>query len=216
MATKRREQINEAVKKIRTFHQLGRKVQRLRHTAIFGQHQIDTEAIKLRINPDTLRKARQFAEYYNQSELNELCSYCRAEQLRMEPHQSVFGRSHVIRLVSIGSKKERLRVQRVAITNAWSVAELDEEIAKRFGRRRKGGRRPRIPAERTALLIQLDGMCETWLRWHQNAARTPGEREEEAPVPLTCLSPRVKRIVAEVSEDLRRLQTIIERTRKRI
>ena len=86
----------------------------------------------------------------------------------MQPGQddglAVFGRTHVIRLLSVRPRSTRAKLQRMAVVNGWSTSRLEAEIARRFGTRRDGGRRRAIPADAVGLLTQVEGMCETWGR----------------------------------------------------
>ena len=77
----------------------------------------------------------------------------------------VFGRTHVLRILSV-PKRGRKGLQAAAIRGAWSTAELEAEIAARYGSRKDGGRRRRIPADTPGLLAQVEGQCEAWRRWH--------------------------------------------------
>ena len=74
-------------------------------------------------------------------------------------------------------KRERSALQKEAIENGWSFSRLDSEIARRYGPRREGGRRPRIPKDLTGFLTQVEGSCVAWERWHEELSRNPKEGE---------------------------------------
>src|SRR6185436_18409035 len=100
------------------------------------------------VNPDTLRKARQFAdpvEGYTAKELKELCVLIDQVQSCQDPRLPLFTKTHVIRLLSVRSRTQRKHLQQKAVRQAWSIAQLKGEIAKRYGTRREGGRRRYLP-----------------------------------------------------------------------
>lgn len=205
----RREQVNEAIRNNRDFHKLGREaLPRPSHKESYGKHLMDWEAADRGTSPENLRKARQFAESYSRRELQELCKYCRAKQSKMDPTLPVFSRTHVIRLVSVPVKRERLQLQYQTIGNAWSTAQLDAEIAKRFGRRRQGGRRRRVPLGKTDLLTQLDGVCESWRRLY-NRISQPAVEEGDKHASLDALTPGIRRQVIKASREVLRLQEAV-------
>lgn len=166
MPQTRRQQVAAAVKAVRAFHELGRSLPaKQSHRDGYGRGTVAVEAGKHGLNPDTVRKARQFADPvsgYTAAEVNALCRSIRDTQEGQDG--PVFGRTHLIRLLSV-PKKQRAMVQASAIENGWSTAELEAHIATRFGSRRDGGRRRRVPSDVSGVLVQLDGLCEGWRRW---------------------------------------------------
>lgn len=166
MSQTRRQQVAAAVKAIRAFHEFGRSLPaKASHKDGYGQGTVAVEAERHRLNPDTVRKARQFADPvngYSAAELNALCRSIR--EVQEEQEGAVFGRTHLIRLLSV-PKKQREKVQAAAIENGWSTAELEAHIATRFGSRRDGGRKRRVPSDLPGVLVQLEGLCEGWRRW---------------------------------------------------
>jgi len=95
---------------------------------------------------------------------------------------AVFGVSHTIRLLSlpkVDGEKGRKQVQKRLFAAGWSVAELDAEIRRLYGRRRQGGRQKRVGGG-GELLGQLEEFCETWRRWY--ARINPGEGEADQPI----------------------------------
>src|SRR5438067_2425830 len=134
MATNRRAQVEKAVKDIRAFYRLGRASLKKRPgPGKLNSRDIDLEAERRGINPDTLRKAKQFGGLYHSDEVDQLCRFCREQQSSMESSRPVFGKTHIIRLVSVTRKHERLRLQQQAVVNAWTVRQLQAAIAKRKG-----------------------------------------------------------------------------------
>ncbi len=166
MSQTRRQQVAAAVKAVRAFHELGRSLPaKESHKDGYGQGTVAVEAEKHGLNPDTVRKARHFADPvrgYTAAEVNALCRTIR--EVQEEQDGAVFGRTHLIRLLSV-PKKQRAKVQTLAIENGWSTAELEVHIASRFGSRRDGGRKRRVPSDLPGVLVQLEGLCEGWRRW---------------------------------------------------
>ena len=73
------------------------------------------------VNPDSIRKMRQFALEYSEEELDELCKLCR-------DNDRVLGVSFIYRLVSVKDKKKREALQRSAIVEHWSIQRLNREM----------------------------------------------------------------------------------------
>lgn len=166
MSNKRREQVTLAVKRIKAFYRIGKGVRvKTTHKESYGLGEVENEAEKHDMNPDTLRKARVFADRdrgYTKKEVEELCMIIK--EVQIEQDGSIFGRTHVIRLLSV-PKAQRADVQNMAINNGWSVGELETYIASNFGSRRDGGRKRRVPSDPVGLLVQLERLCEGWRRW---------------------------------------------------
>lgn len=158
--------VDAAIQAIQEFFQIGQQLtQKQSHKASYGQDTVGAEAKKYNLNPDTIRKARQFADPvrgYTESEVKELCSLIRT--LQTNQRGAIFGRTHLIRLLSV-PKQKRGKVQKLAIECRWSMAELESLIASRFGSRRDGGRKRRVPSEVIGVLVQIEGLCESWHRW---------------------------------------------------
>ena len=185
MSQSRAERVREAVRNIRRFHQLGRDLParppggRSRRET-YGLGLMKAEAESRGVNEDTARKARAFAdrvEGYSRQEVNDLCRLLKTIQPGQDRGLAVFSPTHVIRLLSVRGKKRRAALQREAVEKGWSVSELEAAIAERFGTRRQGGRRRRIPAGGTPFLAQLELMCESWRRWQAEPSRDVGEGE---------------------------------------
>lgn len=77
----RRERINEAIREIRDFYDLGRQVEPKRHPGeSYGQRLAEYDAQKRGTTADNIRKAREFADPdqgYTPKELSELCKLIR-------------------------------------------------------------------------------------------------------------------------------------------
>lgn len=197
MSQSRRAKVTAAVKSIREFHEIGRSVPAHRsHREVYGEGIIREEARRRGMNPDTVGKARAFADRvngYTPAELDDLCRLVREVQPGQDESLAVFSRTHVIRLLSV-PKRSRTGIQREAITNGWSTAELERRIATLFGTRAAGGRRRRVPKDALGKLVQVEGMCETWARW-----ATEVQRQRAAPAsrsrPPADVPPRVQQLV---------------------
>jgi hypothetical protein len=128
-----------------------------------------TEAEKTGINTDTVGKGRRFAAEYGDVELEELCRMIEKGQTDRNPKtgrpRSVFGPTHVIRLLSVeGQQAWRLLLRR-AVREGWSTAELEREIAALREPRPSGGRNRHVPEDAAGQLVQAAKMCDSWVRW---------------------------------------------------
>jgi len=169
---------------------------------------MDGEAGRRKINTDIARKKRQFADPnhgYTDDELDELCRLC-------EEHSCAFGVTLVYKLLTIKSRKQRETFQRRAITNRWTLAELEVELRRRFGRRGKGGRKPKAPASKDEALVQLDSMSLTWTRWYDALATDPsldtpaksGPRitVEDLPPPVQAQLKKIQRLLKQLRREV--------------
>lgn len=195
MSATRRAKVEEAVKRIREFWSLGRGLPLQEHKKGYGEKVNQTTAAEIGMNHDTVGKARKFADPvdgYTFAELNELCRLIREvqpdqdEERDEKPGQekkpklenpAVFGRTHVIRLLSV-PKQSRDVLQRQAIKKGWSTSELERRISVRFGSRSTGGRQRHVPKDVLGQLAQVERMCDTWSRWVSAVER---QREEQPP-----------------------------------
>jgi len=107
-------------------------------------------------NPATLRRARQLARVYTEKQLDVLLKLRTPEGLPL-------GWSHVQELISIKSKAERVRTQKRAAKEGWTVRRLKAEVQRlEGGKRSEGGRKfalPEAPEERLGRLTELS---QTW------------------------------------------------------
>jgi hypothetical protein len=204
--------VAEAVRKIRAFYDLGSAIPRKQpHRNAYSQHVVEAEAERHDTNEDYVRKARQFAdpvEGYSRQELDELCRHIKCVQPGQDDREAIFGTTHLLRLLTVRPKRRRAALQRRAIEGGWSVSELKLEIARSFGTRRDGGRRRRIPSDRTAFLAQLERMAEEWRRWQAELSREPGAGEA-GHVLLEELPQEVRRRIAAASAAVWRLQQAV-------
>ena len=207
-----RNRVTAAIKTIREFHALGRSLpKKTSHKDGYGAGMVDAEARKRGVNPDTVRKARQFADPvtgYSREELVKLCLVLREVQTTQDRSKASFTRSHIVRLLSV-QKRERAELQNEAILNGWSTAELDSQIATRYGIRRDGGRRRRIPADETGRLANLEQMCESWRRWVDLATVNTQRSIRKTSRTARTFPAKVRRLIGHASDAIERLQNAL-------
>ena len=158
-----------------------------------------------------MRKARQFATSeagFTKDELDELCVFIIQNQMSQDATLPVFGKSHVIRLLTVRPKHRRKALQGAAIKNAWSVSRLEAEIGKRYGTRRDGGRQRRIPKDQADFFLQIEQMTERWRRWWREVTRKPEELKEQH-VLLSDIPPEMGKKVKKASKAVIDLQTAV-------
>jgi hypothetical protein len=206
----RKAKVAAAVKAIREFYALGRSLPKKQaHRDAYDQGTVEAEAKKRGINPDTVRKARQFADAvaggYTPAEVNDLCRLIAAVQPGQDDGDAVFGRTHIIRLLSV-KKQFRASLQEAAVRKGWSTGELEARIAARYGSRRDGGRKRRLPSDALGLLTQVERMCEGWRRWVALVTPDPERPEGKSKAPsLDDLPPRVRRLVRDADAAMAKL-----------
>lgn len=212
MTKTRRDMVRDAIRDIRKFYTMGRRLPRKQpHRDTYGKGEMAAAAKDRGENEDTIRKARQFADPelgYSRDELNDLCRMIEQIQSTQDGSWSIFTRTHVIRLLSVHPKRSRAALQKQAIENAWGLKELESEIAKRFGSRRHGGRRRRIANDLNAFLVQLENSCEKWRRMCAELTRDaeePGERH----VVITELPGDVRKQFEVVTREIGRLHQLV-------
>jgi hypothetical protein len=202
-----RSDVEKAVKRLQRFHQVGRdSLKRRGGQGAYGQRQVEAEAAKLRIEPGVFRKLRRFADEatgYSAAELNELCELCKR-------HDRAWGIKILLALLRVPrAKGQRRAVQKQAAENGWSASQLENEIRRRFGRRRSGGRRPAVPSDVEGVLCQLEAMCERWSRLH--AELTAEDQPEPSHPRLRDLPGAVRRKFGDATEALRKHQSSLNR-----
>ena len=167
MSTARGKRVAEAVRAIRELHAAGRKVPpKQPHRDAYNQGTLQVAGEQLGLSTEAARQARQLADPvagYTADELRELCDLIREVQPGQADDLPVFGKTHLVRMLTV-PKPRRPVLQREAVRGAWSTARLESEIAARFGSRRSGGRKRRVPRDAEGLLVQIEGMCEAWRR----------------------------------------------------
>ena len=209
MSQARRAKVTAAVRAIRDFYALGQSVPKKQaHKDAYDQGTVDAEAKKRGINPDTLRKARQFADAaggYTPGEVNDLCRLISTVQPDQDDGDAVFGRTHLIRLLSV-PKHRRAALQEAAVRGGWSTGELEARIAARYGSRRDGGRKRRLPSDALGLLTQAERFCESWRRWVGLLSPDPEQLKGKSKAPtLDDLPPRVRRLVQDADAVMAKL-----------
>lgn len=208
MTQTRRTRVKAAIQEIRQFYAIGRSLPRKQsHQVAYGKGEMFTEAKRRRMNEDTARKARQFVDPdigYTREELNDLCRTIKVVQSAQEDTWPVFRRTYLIRMLSV-PKCSRARLQREAITEGWSLAELEREITRRFGTRRHGGRRRRIPRGLAEFLAATETQCESWRRWRAELSRK-AKSEEDRHVMLGDLPRPMQTLIVTVSDQVERLR----------
>ncbi len=194
MSKRRRDKVEEAIKEIRAFYSLGKELRRANPRGRgFDRHFISAEALRQKTNEDRLRKARAFADRvagYSRNELSELCRLIREVQPDQDDRLGIFGPALIMRLLSV-PKNDRRALQKQAVEGGWTFSRLDREIARRYGPRREGGRRPRILGDMAGFLAQVESMCLQWFRWREELSREP-QKDEERHVMFADLSPTLK------------------------
>ena len=115
-------------------------------------------AEELKTNPNTLRKQRQFAKLYSISEFNELGRLRRSDGMPLH-----WG--HVVFLITVSKKKNRRRLQRQAVAEDWSAAQLLQMIRnERNPKTGSGGRKIKKPSTAAGQLRQMHEETKMWLR----------------------------------------------------
>jgi hypothetical protein len=110
---------------------------------------------------ERVRKARLMADEtagYSRKSLNDLIHQCRM-------HNFGIGVTHVIRLLSVPSGRQREGLQRQAIQGKWTRRQLDLAIRLQQGIRRPYARRPmRLPKDKAEALWLVEKNCDHWER----------------------------------------------------
>ena len=212
MAETRAAEVREAVRAIRALHALGRRLPpKAAPRAAYGQAVVARAAEARGTNEDTIRKARAFADPvagYTPAELDELCGLVEAVQPGHGKGQWVFRPSHVIRMLTVRPKGRRKALQVRAVNGGWSTARLEAEIAKAFGTRREGGRKP-VRAETVEdWLVHTERLCETWRRWTARLDAVPGP-DDESCVRRASLPPKLRESVRRATAEVRRLHELV-------
>lgn len=197
----------QAIEKLQRFHELGSAAPR--HRENFGEGKLVRQAEELRINADTLRKGRAFADPekgYSRAELKQLIRQLQSHDY-VNPNWK-FGISHMIRLISVPKDGgHRLSLQQELITKEWSCAQLDDVIRQRYKLRDVGGRRRRVPEDSAGLLTQVAKECDRWNRWFLSL-----KRDDNTP-PLSRLPRSVKSQIRQITELISRLKASADRAR---
>lgn len=162
-----------SVHDIRELFEIGQEALRVLSTAGgsgYGEDQIGQVARRVGRNPETVRKARQIAdpkEGYSRHELEALCKAILAQG--NIAGGCVFTQSHLMKLIAVTPKRERDRFQGEVLRHGWSRKEMERRMLAAYGRRRSGGRKPRVMTDVRAYLADLEGKCIAWIQWHRAA-----------------------------------------------
>lgn len=106
-------------------------------------------------------------------------------------------------------------VAKKCIEAGWSTAELEAEIARRFGTRREGGRRRKIPPDLTGFLVQLEVLCMEWTRWKDELSRDPDDLAEKH-ILLTEVPEKLRKQIQAVSKQISTLHRGVVEELKRV
>jgi hypothetical protein len=196
---------------LKRFHQIGREsLKRRGERVVYGGKQVEDEAGEREINPDLLRKLRQFADPeagYDRGELAELCRLC------LE-HGRAWGLKHLVLIVRVPKAGgRRAALQRQAIRGGWATSQLKDEILSRFGRRRSGGRKPAVRSDVRGVLGQIEAICLRWTRLH--AELTADGQPRAAHPHLRDLPRAVRRKFGDATESVRQLHLAVAREQVR-
>ena len=218
MSTLRSERVGAAIASIRALHEVGREVleaQAGRRTD--GPRVIAEAAGRHRMNPTTVRMARQFSEPtrgYSRQELADLCREIKGTQTRQDDGLPVFTVRHLVLILTIHPKLDWAALQTRAIGGGWSSLRLRAEIARRYGRRQPGGRPRNVPTDPVALIVQAEQICDTWVRWYAAAARfAPSAKRGSV---MASVPKRIQRTIREVTDAVAALHhTVLADLQKR-
>jgi hypothetical protein len=191
--------IDQAVERMRRWYRLGaRSLKRRPADASSHAGAVEEDALRLGVSVAKLRKLRQFADPvngYDEKRLEQLISLCEAK--RHVPEITA-----LLRLVSVPVGGHRDRLQRMLVAGRWGVRRLEVEIAARLGRRRQGGRKPRVSDDVAGVMVQLDALVERWLRWQHELSGRPAYEQ---------LRPKLRSLIEKVNlavEELRKTAAI--------
>ncbi len=142
---------------IRAFYELG--AQSIEQFPKLPYGQVAAKAAQARLQPDTLREARHFAQAYSDADLSAFFRECR--RCKRQP-----GLSLVIRFASI-PRAYREAFQKSALQERWTYSRIGSEIRARFGKRKTGGRRRKAPAGSKDAVFKILRITEGWISLHQ-------------------------------------------------
>lgn len=194
-------QVAAAVQTLRGVYDEGTKLRnRLTKAMQHGARKmawVEREAATRGTNRDYVWKAIMFADPetgVTHDELDQLCRLVRS-------HERVVGRAFVAKLVSV-PKKDRMKRAEEILRSGLTVSEIDAMLTRRYGRRRQGGRRPRMLANKQDTLIGLDGLCVSWRRLVDFLNDSHTARSSRSSVRLDCLPDDVRVAVQVVGKTM--------------
>ena len=156
---KRNSQVEKKIQTIESRYEIGKEV--LKQCGQRSPHGVITElAEKHGVPRDTCQKLRALASKeagYSKTELNRWFRRFRAVGFSLTI-------THFIKLVSVPKGAERDRLTEVAIEARWSTHRLQAEILALLGRRKIGGRRPKV-ATGDEFEAELSQTLWSWNRW---------------------------------------------------
>ncbi len=122
MTNRRTNDLGAALGELRELHALGREISAL--SARPNSPKIEVIAEQYGMPVQRTRDLEIFAEKFSAAELAELCRECRDGGY-------VLSYRHVVRLLAVTPKSARRRLQRDAIRNRWTVAQLNFALKQR-------------------------------------------------------------------------------------
>ncbi|MEI7686802.1 MAG: hypothetical protein WCL32_17420 [Planctomycetota bacterium] len=177
----REKMIESAIENIREYHQLGHELAGKGKRNVYDEHVIEDHAARLHFTPDYIWKARQFADPrsgFSEAELDTLCEKLESIQGGQDQDKPVFGRTHIMRLMALPTKEQKIHVAMQAIEKAWSIRVLMMEIRRRNEPLGLRGRRRSIPEDHDLFFVHLEGVCDKWRRWRNAIERNYNEAQE--------------------------------------
>jgi hypothetical protein len=172
-------------------------VQILREYHAMGQRSLERDPSRLAVGSELLRASRRFARAYGERDLERLIRRC-------ERYRMALGRTYVDRFVTIVDNRERSSLEEEVIRGRWSRLVLDLEIRRRYGRRRRAGRKPHVPADVPTALSDLFRVCLRITRWGDMI------QAEDAAISLDDLPELVRRRAVQTFKAAGRLQAAVE------
>jgi hypothetical protein len=166
---------------------------------------IQKEAARRGLNRDYVCKAVQLVDPktgISREDFQRLCKWA-------EKHGRIVGRGFVARLLSV-PKRSRMSMAERYLKEGWSLAELDYELARRYGRRRQGGRRPRMLMSLESTLVGIEGRCLSWSRLNDFLYQPRGDDPpHQHRVHLEDLPDDVRRCIVAMDRAVRQLRQAV-------
>ena len=165
---------------------------------------VEKEAAKRGMNRDYLWKSQMLADPatgISGEELEQLCKWTTR-------YRRIVGRGWIAKLVSVPPKK-RMAFAEMVLKQGLSLSEMDTELSRRFGRRRQGGRHPRIVASKKAILVGLDTKCVSWHRLYEFLDKPAGAGASRR-VGLADLPEEVQEGIGAVDRAVRKLRKAVQ------
>ncbi|MCY2987812.1 MAG: hypothetical protein NTY19_08115 [Planctomycetota bacterium] len=195
-----------AANELRAVYQQGLEI--AKHCPRYANQRHDKQTLKREadarnLNADTLQKLRQLVDPerggFTPKELSALCTL----SVR---HRNVLGRSTLFQFMRVEDREQRMKFAEEAIVNGWKRERVMAEITKRFGSRRLGGRKRKLPVGVSDAMVTLNGMCNDWARWCSQMADTESEQSHIA---LDDLPADVRRQLQITQNNIEKLQAAL-------